>query len=1285
MAWVKEIVNLLSLASGLWMTQMFPAEASPIPANDGVGTSIIVNGDRFDIMGGQLSGDQANLFHSFQQFGLTQEQVANFLSNPQIQNILVRVSGGDISVINGLLQVSGGASNLLFMNPAGIVFGPNATLNLPADFIATTANRLEFGGGGFNAIGDNAYATLMGNPTGFTFAAEKPAAILNFADLSVQPGHQLGLLGGTIASAGRLSAPGGDLIVTTVPGKHAVRISQPGSLLQLEIALPADVTELTSWNLPITSLPELLTGIPGAEAGSLQSSLSSELGIAASPFELLPGDLWVQSAIAGNAELNAAGNLTAVGGELRTDGDLRLAARQNLQLRDTQASQLTIEAGRDLVLQGNQGVDILALSHNETSFASGRDLQIISRNPVSGDAHFSSGRHFAILDLSDLPGDFISLYDPIISASGNVLFGNYTGASLKIEATGSITGGNVSITGPDVGLTGTDPDIPLLVNHRAVILRAGVDTLQNSANLPQTLGGSTFGESSPPAVRGNISVGNLNTGSFSAPESGVIIVSTDGDITAGNLGARRSVGSGGSIDVATTGGRVTLGNVDASSSLNDAGRISIVSFGDVTTGTLNTQANGVGGPIAITSNNGNIQTGNITANTFSSASVSTVNNGQPVVLPGDGGAVTLNALGNIFTGEIRTSTDDGFGGLVSLSSALGNVSVGGDISSFTIETGNGGNVSISAFNSVSVLGNISTSAFTSSSSSSSGGNVSISSTSSSSSIAIANVSASGRSSGGQVILNAAQVSSGSISNFSSSNFRGASGNSFLRTPTEDQTPSVASFTAPPSLLALRPTDSLEDDFTSEFEQYFGRQFPRRFVTTENIRSALYTLDTATKSVESGGRTAVVYVSSVGSQAQLRVETSQGQAIDRVVVNPTPVITSQSTSATELSTRENGESTIEEPATGAVVGTITRDELEEAVRNLHREIQRPESNTHLSYAAQLYDWLIRPIETALKQQDIGMLLFSMESGLRLIPLAALYDRETGQFLGEKYQLSIIPNFGSVDVRYTPPEVRSQSSILAMGASEFGNSDVYSPLNAVPLELAVIEDIWHPEGSDTGQSLFAKNQDFTLETLRNARRNTPFQIVHLATHATFLPGDPSNSSIQLWGEANLPLNQLQIETLNWNNPPIDLLILSACQTALGDAQAELGFAGLSLQAEVKSTLASLWYVSDLGSLIYMMEFYRNLLNPNLKTKAAVVQATQLSLLNRQRNFQNLQELDQKISTMLEANRVSVGSDLTSSERQGLETLQATIQSSGSEIANRLTHPFYWSSFTLVGSPW
>ncbi|HBQ97151.1 MAG TPA: hypothetical protein DD761_01265, partial [Cyanobacteria bacterium UBA11691] len=118
--WVYSLVaSTLMYFNGGFASPAFAQ--SIIPAQDGVGTIVSPgNNQQFNIQGGTQAGQ--NLFHSFQQFGLTQGQIATFMAQPDIQNILGRVVGGDPSIINGLIQLSNSTANLYLVNPAGILF-----------------------------------------------------------------------------------------------------------------------------------------------------------------------------------------------------------------------------------------------------------------------------------------------------------------------------------------------------------------------------------------------------------------------------------------------------------------------------------------------------------------------------------------------------------------------------------------------------------------------------------------------------------------------------------------------------------------------------------------------------------------------------------------------------------------------------------------------------------------------------------------------------------------------------------------------------------------------------------------------------------------------------------------------------------------------------------------------------------------------------------------------------------------------------------------------------------
>ena len=167
------IITTLTMILGQLGTTL-PVYCQPItPATDDTGTIINQNGNQFNIEGGAHNG--SNLFHSFDEFNVKTNQTANFLTTPDTRNILGRVTGGNASIINGLIQVIGGNSNLFLMNPAGIMFGPNATLNIPASFSVTTATGIGFNNNNFwfKAMETNDYSKLVGNPSGYRFNSEQ--------------------------------------------------------------------------------------------------------------------------------------------------------------------------------------------------------------------------------------------------------------------------------------------------------------------------------------------------------------------------------------------------------------------------------------------------------------------------------------------------------------------------------------------------------------------------------------------------------------------------------------------------------------------------------------------------------------------------------------------------------------------------------------------------------------------------------------------------------------------------------------------------------------------------------------------------------------------------------------------------------------------------------------------------------------------------------------------------------------------------------------------------------
>ncbi|NES06871.1 MAG: CHAT domain-containing protein [Okeania sp. SIO2F4] len=336
--------------------------------------------------------------------------------------------------------------------------------------------------------------------------------------------------------------------------------------------------------------------------------------------------------------------------------------------------------------------------------------------------------------------------------------------------------------------------------------------------------------------------------------------------------------------------------------------------------------------------------------------------------------------------------------------------------------------------------------------------------------------------------------------------------------------------------------------------------------------------------------------------------------------------------------------------------IKYETLIQAVKLFQNEITNPQllfADFDLSQAQQLYQWIIKPFEANLEAEKIDTILFCLGKGLRTLPIAALHDGE--QFLVEKYSLAIIPAFNLIDSNYTPIE---KGRILAMGASEF---QTQTPLPAVPIELSTIvnknltENISPKNLSGGWPGELFLNQEFTLENLKNQLYSQSFNIIHLATHAEFRPGKPENSYIQFW-DTKLHLDK--VKEISWNTPPAELLVLSACKTAVGDRDVELGFAGLALQAGVQSVLASLWYVNDIGTLALMSEFYEQL--KTAPTKAEAIRKTQIKMIQG--------------DVLLRNERLKFS--------RGEISLPESLQVLGE---TNFSHPFYWSGFTLVSSPW
>lgn len=258
-----------------------------------------------------------------------------------------------------------------------------------------------------------------------------------------------------------------------------------------------------------------------------------------------------------------------------------------------------------------------------------------------------------------------------------------------------------------------------------------------------------------------------------------------------------------------------------------------------------------------------------------------------------------------------------------------------------------------------------------------------------------------------------------------------------------------------------------------------------------------------------------------------------------------------------------------------------------------EAQAPER--YLRHAQSLYNWLVLPLETILETRDIQTLVFVPDGTLRSIPPAAFHDGD--QYLIEKYAVAITPGLTLTDPR---PLAIDSTKVLAAGITQATQG--FPALPHVYDELQQILELY--------DGTLLLDQDFTSTRLDATLQQEPFDIVHIASHGFFPP--EVTESFVLTAENKLTMIQLAniLSGVSFYGRPVELLTLSACETALGNDQSALGLAGLAIWAGARSALASLWQVEDQATAILMHAFY-HALRTGLSRAQALRQA-QLKLL-------------------------------------------------------------------------
>ncbi len=274
------------------------------------------------------------------------------------------------------------------------------------------------------------------------------------------------------------------------------------------------------------------------------------------------------------------------------------------------------------------------------------------------------------------------------------------------------------------------------------------------------------------------------------------------------------------------------------------------------------------------------------------------------------------------------------------------------------------------------------------------------------------------------------------------------------------------------------------------------------------------------------------------------------------------------------------------------------------------------------AQQLYDWIIRPFAADLEAMQIKTLVFVQDGILRSVPMAALYDGK--KFLVQKYAIATTPSLALTAPKNSNSK---QRKALALGLTKQATVDdrFFPALTNVEAEISQIE-------AQIPGSKQLLDDNFTRLRLQQELSKTVYPIIHIATHGTF-GTEPEDTFLVTGNNDKLTITDLEtaIRSINRNSDAVELLFLTACQTAVGDDRAALGLAGVAISAGVRSALATLWFIQDAPTVTLVTKFYHH------------------------------------------------WHKLGASKAEALQVAQQALIASGGQYA----HPAYWAPFILIGN--
>ena len=1186
---------------------------------------------------------------------------------PEANQVVVKADGSlalvaapaatDIAVSNGMAIVSGRVDVSSPDSKAGNVgiFGEKVGLvNAQIDASGALGGGTVLIGGNFqgNGIAPNALRTFVDSNSKINVSAllrGNAGTAIIWSDLNTR------FLGSIIAKGGTLSGDGG---LVEVSGKQnldfrgTVNTFAPKGKIGTLLLDPTDINiigtggSFTGGLTDVDQLSDINQGGNTLDVNFINTALANvtlqatndinfntPVSIALSSVGLTAQagrDINFTDAIRTNGgaiNFSAGRNITGAVGTgnisatfLANAGSVNLNAGGNIRVNSIQAASLSFGQGNNINVQAGGNIQTTG-----TTTVFGNTYSIVSNASANGNAgnisltstngaiNVSSGRVHAVATIGN---------------SGNITFqaaGNIkTGAGVApLAAIGSFIafGGN--------GIPGTISFRSLSgsIDTSLGEVGAGNSNIGNGGNvffqaanniITATIAAGTFdgngngGRISLISQSGfiNSTAGFLSTSSLG--NAGSIFLQALGNVTTGDLASSSTlVGNAGSISVTSTSRAIdtTLGTVRAriNGGNGNGGTINFQASGDITTNEILATGNLGGGTINLTSNNGaiNTSTGDINASSTN----------------GNGGNITFVARNSITTTNLNTSSDLSSGGNISLD-PIGDIVLTSANTAGSIQGGNffasstGGNIRVLGFVSSPFAACAGASICSASNSGGTGGQIFLRH-GGLNPFVIGNPSINGTA--GIVTTGSSTLALGKIITVGTSIF--AQGN-ILVAPSGDTT------FIPPKVLVGVNTVDVKTQNLLEIKEVMKKEVDR-FLKEENLEKAFQAIEKAYVSELEIflGESLKPPTLSINQAQDTLSDVSKRSGSASVLIYP--ILLNDRIEILVIPPKELGK------PFHRYTNYANEAEIITVLTDYRASLRDPGSQDYLEQAQKLYDWVMRPVDAQLQALKIKTVVFVMDSGLRVIPPAALHDGK--QFLMERYASANIP---ALRVTRLEDRDRKNTRVLAMGLTQ--SREGLSALPSVEVEIRTI-------GTKVLSGATFLDQDFTVRNMQEQRNKSNYGILHFGTHGQFLEDRAKDSYIQFW---DTKLRSHQIPSLRFDQPVIEMLTLSACETAVGN---NLGISGLAVESGARSILASLWAVSDVGTAPLMISFYKAF--PNALSKATALRQAQLDLLKGKVKIVNNQIV-------------------------GVDGLAAIALPKGTGDVD-ISHPFFWSSFILVGN--